>query len=170
MKKLVILLILLLVIIAGVWYWTRPAKDVASITESACSDDVKNLILLLKAVQGDERSCGSLEGDFNAYCLAYFGKDDCSSLLNESQKSCFAILNKNANECDEDSCYGILGNVDGCSSPSCVALAKRDSASLNADEICKPYIERAVRNAECFDKARTPEETEVCINQSSLTV
>ena len=171
MKKVVIFVIIALIIAGGIWYWFfHPAAPESAGDQATriCSDDIKDFVLLLKAVQGDERLCTKLTGDLNAYCLAYFGKDVCLSRPEESQKSCLAVLNKNSGNCDDELCHGVLGNVEGCSTPSYAALARRDSAGLNVAEICKPIVASIVRDEECFKNARTPEEMDVCKNQSTL--
>ncbi len=170
MKKAVIALIVIVIIAIGaIWYVQRPItapltpEQAAELAAKSCDKDTKELVLLVQALQTGK--CNKISDNvLNVYCQAAFGIDKCAELWPQRQNSCSAILQRNPNNCEDETCSAILENEQGCESSTCIALARRDIAEITDPAECAEIVQSAERNAECSQKATSPEELELCIN------
>ncbi|HLF54902.1 MAG TPA: hypothetical protein VI612_04225 [Candidatus Nanoarchaeia archaeon] len=170
MKKAVIVLIIILILAIGAVVWLirpveRPLTPESAVELAAmnCDKDTKELVLLVQALQSG--NCGRINDNvLNVYCQAAFGTNKCAELWQERQNSCNAILQRNPAGCEDETCNGILENEQGCESSTCTALARRDIAGITDPTECAEIVQSAERNAECFQKATSPEEMDACIN------
>ncbi len=175
MRKVVIfVLVFLLVLGFGIWYFMKPAP-VWTPAEGLkiCNADIQDSALLLQALDSpNENGCAKLQDErMHAYCLAKFGTNICNEILSH-QAECNAILQRNTAGCADDRfCHAVLGNEAGCNGNNvCIGIARRDLSLITDPKNCEQVIENIDKVVECTKNAVTPELLDACLNQSSLTV